>query len=260
MFAPSLVRAALHITLLWAVAGQVAAGLGAALPYGGEVAFVSDRDGDEDIYLLDVERGALHNLTRADGSDRQPLWSPDGARLAFLSDRDGYWNVFVMSATGGERRRITDNRRSYRNVTWSPDGRRLAFSSLYLESGQIVRSNIHIADVDMRQSYALPTPRGRMVYAPIWSADGQRIQFNTQLSDSLGIYHMRVDGSDLRAFAADDTIEWAQSKPRVGPDDMTFVIYFTGGYTDVCVVNEAKRFRRCLTGGIGHNIEPVWRP
>jgi Tol biopolymer transport system component len=50
-----------------------------------EVAFVSDRDGSNDIFLVDVHGGAPRNLTRSPEKDEGvPLWSPDGERLVVL--------------------------------------------------------------------------------------------------------------------------------------------------------------------------------
>lgn len=54
-------------------------------PVRDELAFVSDRDGSRDVFLLELPDGAPRNLTRtADLHEGAPLWSPDGEWLAIL--------------------------------------------------------------------------------------------------------------------------------------------------------------------------------
>ena len=69
-------------------------------PDGGKVAFVSHRDGNPEIYVLDIAAQTLANVTNNDAADLDPAWSPDGARLAFASDRDGDFDIYVANASG----------------------------------------------------------------------------------------------------------------------------------------------------------------
>ena len=69
-------------------------------PDGRRIAFVSDRTGSRDIYVMDRNGRALRRLTRAPGEDRWPAWAPHGQRIAFISDRPGNDEIFVMQANG----------------------------------------------------------------------------------------------------------------------------------------------------------------
>jgi Tol biopolymer transport system component len=54
-------------------------------PVRGELAFVSDRDGSRDIFVVELPDGVPRNLTRTpDLNEGAPHWSPDGERLAIL--------------------------------------------------------------------------------------------------------------------------------------------------------------------------------
>ena len=63
---------------------------------------------------MDVDGGAVNQLTGDDFNHAEPAWSPDGALLAFTSarhaerDEDDASDVWVMPADGGEPRRLTD--------------------------------------------------------------------------------------------------------------------------------------------------------
>jgi len=89
---------------------QVAAGsnelAAEASPDGRQVAFMSQRDGNWEIYVVSLSGGPVQRLTDHPGNDGLPAWSPDGQFLAFVSDRGGGWAVWVMRPDGSEQRRL----------------------------------------------------------------------------------------------------------------------------------------------------------
>lgn len=56
-------------------------------PSGTHIVFTSERDGNREIYIVNVANGALTNLSRHQHHDVVPRWSPDGAQIAFISGR-----------------------------------------------------------------------------------------------------------------------------------------------------------------------------
>ena len=93
------------------------------------IAFWSDRDGDQEIFVMDADGSKVRQLTDNDDRDSRPAWSPDGERIAFRSDRDGDDEIFVMDADGSKVRQLTDNDDWDLGPAWSPDGERIAFRS-----------------------------------------------------------------------------------------------------------------------------------
>jgi Tol biopolymer transport system component len=89
-------------------------------PDGRHIAFVSDRTGSRDIYVMDRNGRALRRLTRARGEDRWPVWAPHGQRIAFISDRAGNDEIFVMQADGSNQRRLTRSPRADDQPVWRP--------------------------------------------------------------------------------------------------------------------------------------------
>lgn len=66
----------------------------------GSIAFVSDRDGNSEIYSVRPDGGGLVRLTDHPAADFMPAWSLDGRQLAFVSDRGGTLDVYVMDGDG----------------------------------------------------------------------------------------------------------------------------------------------------------------
>ena len=64
--------------------------------YGTRITFISDRDGNNEIYVMDADGSNQIRLTNDLGKDNRPSWSPDGTKIAFASARDGNINIYVM--------------------------------------------------------------------------------------------------------------------------------------------------------------------
>ena len=76
-----------------------------------QIAFVSERDWNKEIYVMDADGNNPRNLTNHLASDESPSRSPDGQRIVFQSDRDGAKNseIHVMDADGSNLRNLTNH-------------------------------------------------------------------------------------------------------------------------------------------------------
>lgn len=117
-------------------------------PDGGRIAFVSDRNGTWDIWVMDAEGSDPRNLTDSPASDMNPRWSPDGSRIAFKSDRTGTHEIWVMDADGSDPRRVTDAPGSEVQIQWSPDGRWLAFTRVLGDGAGGFDMEVWVAEAD----------------------------------------------------------------------------------------------------------------
>jgi len=66
----------------------------------GKIAFVSDRDGHPQVYVMGADGTNQTNLSKETAKDAVPSWSPDGKRIAFQSFRATHSDVFVMNGDG----------------------------------------------------------------------------------------------------------------------------------------------------------------
>ncbi|ANM32344.1 peptidase S41 [Acidobacteria bacterium Mor1] len=97
-------------------------------PDGSRIAFISDRTGEEEIWLIAQDgSGEPTQLTRGGNAMRYtPAWAPDGKRLAF-SDKDG--KIYVVEVDGKKMMEVADEERGQvQDYVWSPNGGHLAFT------------------------------------------------------------------------------------------------------------------------------------
>lgn len=146
--------------------------------------FVSDRDGQYELYRLesadpaqpDLYRSLKHRavrLTETAADESGPVLAPDGKRLAF---RRGNGMLVVAEIDGGRLRNervLLDGWAQPSGVAWSPDGRWLAYSLSDLDFNEEVY--IHAADGSREPVNVTQHPKGDG--APVWSRDGSKLGF-----------------------------------------------------------------------------------
>ena len=99
-------------------------------PDGKTIAFVSDREGLQYIYLMDADGGNQRRLTTNEFPELSPAWSPDGTQLAFFSGNNDVTNIYIVGSDGAGTGNITNQESGYNeDPTWSPDGTMIAFWS-----------------------------------------------------------------------------------------------------------------------------------
>lgn len=70
-------------------------------PDGKRIVFESNRDGNSEIYVMNVDGSNQRNISNSPSTnDQGPIWSPDGKQVLFYSGRAGNWDLFLVSADG----------------------------------------------------------------------------------------------------------------------------------------------------------------
>jgi len=113
-------------------------------PSGNHIAFSSNRDGNWDIYLLEIISGETRRLTATLGYEGHPSWSPDGQWITYEAYYEGNYDIWLMPITGvSEPIRLTSNSAMDLSPTWSPDGRKILFVS-----NREGNFDLYLADLD----------------------------------------------------------------------------------------------------------------
>ncbi|GAB4322676.1 MAG: hypothetical protein Kow00117_11450 [Phototrophicales bacterium] len=91
---------------------------------GSMITFISDRQGDPDVYIMMADGNGEQLITRADGDaeDRSPAFSPDGSFIAFISNReDDRFQLYLIGIDGDVLTRLTFHQRDDLNVVYRPE-------------------------------------------------------------------------------------------------------------------------------------------
>jgi Tol biopolymer transport system component len=195
-------------------------------PDGRKIAFMSNRDGTDDIFVVNADGSGLRNLTRSQLHDRTrswkgrehkrifwfatdgPMWSPDGQKIVFRSERDRPSaleraacrphcerdEISVINADGSGLRRLTRNWNYDGAPVWSPDGRKILFVR-FRDSDVYVMNADGSGQRNLTRSTTHPFARDE---APAWSPDGRKILFVSNRGGNGEVYTMNADGTGKR--------------------------------------------------------------
>ena len=241
------------------------------------IAFVSKRDGNFEIYVMDADGVNPRRLTNNPAKDLAPSWSPDGKRIAFISERDGHpdrnpgWftsEIYVMDADGSNQINLTNHPSDDGFLSWSPDGKRIAFESDRDAEGNPHGIDIYVMDADGGNQQRLTTNLTSDQY-PSWSPDGQRIVFSAQreghVENKFGItdeiYVMDADGGNQQRLTDNRNNDW---DPAWSPDGkrIAFAADRKGDAEklDIYVMDADGGNQQQLTNNRGWDSSPSWSP
>jgi Tol biopolymer transport system component len=139
-------------------------------PDGKRIAFQSERSGNWELWVINVDGTGLTQLTHHPEEDAHPDWSPDGTRIAFTSRRGGDRDIWVMNADGTNPVNLTNSKGRDRYPMWSPDGKQIAFNTR--RDGD---QEIYVMNADgSNQRNVTNSPNSTEGLAD-WSPDGKRL-------------------------------------------------------------------------------------
>ena len=227
------------------------------------VVFASNRDGDWDIYSMDVNGDNVVQLTDHPASDGYTACSPDGRRIAFLSGRGVTPDLYVMDSDGNNVIRLTQDNLFEARPSWSPDGTRIAFSSFRWDVGN---SEIFVMDADGNNLINLSKHKWHDV-TPSWSLDGSTIAFSSyrtgHLNDPEHIFVMNADGTGRRNLTGDTHLRTSRF-PTCSPDGRKIAfqsqrLFREGTRTDIYVITADGKELEQLTED-GRSRFPAYSP
>ena len=219
--------------------------------YKEKIAFHSDRDGNNEIYVMNVNGSNQTRLTNNPAVDEIPSWSPDGAKIAFMSNRDGNYEIYVMNTDGSNQTRLTNNPANDYFPNLSPDGNKILFGSTRDGNWEL-----YVMNVDGSNVTRLTNNPADDVSGGNWSPDGSKIVFASFRDGNYEIYVMNTDGSNqtrLTNNPAGD--QW----PICSPDGSKIVFYSDrDGNFEIYVMNVDGSNQTILTNNPASDFYPSW--
>jgi len=200
-----------HVEVPWLHPGDADP---AVSPDGRSIAFVSARDGNEEVYVADARTGVVRRLTRNLRSpDRRPAWSPDGTRLAWQSGAEGDADLFVMRADGAGKQLLVVGAGDDADPAWSRDGARIAFSST--RSGR--RQLWAVAAAGGEPELLADVPGSAR--APAWAPGGERLAFARESGGDADVWVLDLADGSTRALTRgtgwDSRPDWSPNGARI---------------------------------------------
>src|SRR5215831_4012146 len=157
---------------------------------------LSRKDGDVDVYTLDLASQLLTRMTFDPSIDTEPAWSADGKKLYFTSDRSGSPQIYEVDVADPRApRRVTFEGTYNARPRLSPDGKRLAV--VHLDNG-----NFRIATVDLKTKAVQVLSQGRQDESPSFAPNGSTIIYATQDRGHGVLATVSVDGRVTQRLAA----------------------------------------------------------
>jgi TolB protein len=219
-----------------------------------EIAFVSDRTGNKEIYVMNADGSAARAATANRSINNFPSWSPDADAIVYTSYR--YQNeahLFVSSRGARRPGRLLPglNRAQYRAV-FDPSGKRLA---AVISDGSA--PDLYLLDADGSDLRRLTRTRAIEV-SPTWSPDGRRLAFVSDKTGSPQIYIMNVNGGEVRRLTYDGSYN---TSPAWSPDGQ-WIAYETrvGGQFDIWLIDPEGGVNVPLVTHGRSDEGPAWAP
>jgi TolB protein len=224
-----------------------------------QIAFVSNRSGNKEIWLMDYDGANQHQLTHLGTIALTPRWSPDATRIAFtcfapfqkiISAQICLYSMESNHLIAFPRYKGTNS-----SPAWSPDGSKLAFMSSAMGDQGIV-----LTDADGSHIRRLTLTKA-VSTSPVWNPKtGQQIIFVSDRGGDPVLYQMNADGSNIEKIAMPDMGYVVDPSWSPNGQLLAFAWRRPSGNFDLYIMDIISRALVELTRDAGRNERPSWAP
>ncbi|HEK85050.1 MAG TPA: Tol-Pal system beta propeller repeat protein TolB [Candidatus Aminicenantes bacterium] len=214
-----------------------------------KIVFVSNRDGNDELYMMDYDGANQTRLTFNKWRDYMPAWSPDQRAIVFTSYRAGNPDLYILYPYKGKMVPVSTKGTNFSGA-FSPDGKKLAFCST--RDGN---AEIYVANADGTNIRRI-TFNSAIDTAPSWSPTGREIAFTSDRTGSPQIYIMDSEGGNVRkvSFGGDylDSPAWSPDGERIA------FVSRVNNFFDIYILNLKTNQITKLTETNARNESPSW--
>jgi TolB protein len=165
-------------------------------PDGSQLAMTLSKDGNPDVYVMNLASRSLRRITDHIGIDTEPNWSPDGGSIVFTSDRGGKPQLYIVSSSGGSAQRLTYEGEYNARGVFSPDGRSIAM--VHGNGG-----DYRIAVMDLQTRALRVLTNGRLDESPGFAPNGSMILYAAKSGGVGQLAAVSIDGRVQQSLRID---------------------------------------------------------
>lgn len=220
-------------------------------PFLSRIAFVSDRSGAKELWIMRWDGGEAQQLTSHRSIALSPAWSPDGQWLAFTSFLRGSPQLFVFRPTEGYLKAISTLPGVNSSPSFSPDGKLVAFAA-----GDSGETDVFVVPAEGGTPVRLTRTRG-ISTQPAWSPSGRQIAFTSSVGGSPQLYLMDAEGANVRRLTFDDKYA---DEASWSPDGVKIAYTSLVDERFQIAVLDLRNNTRTIIPGRGNNGNPCWSP
>jgi Tol biopolymer transport system component len=241
----------------WALAAQASApeqASGAGNSATERIAFVTNRDGNYEIYSMHIDGTLAANLTHNPTGDFEPSWSPDGSQIAFKTFRASSVipDAFLMQSNGMSQTLLVSTA-SF--PTWSPNGTRIA----YLGGGFVPNGNeIFVVDSNGLNITNVTSNTVQEQGRITWSPNGSQLAFTSERDGNYEIYTMSITSTAQTRLtfnpARDASAAWSPDGTKIA-----FTSDRDGNYEIYTMQADGAAVVRLTTNAAADDW-PAWSP
>ncbi len=234
---------------------------GGASPDGTKIAFNSDRDGNDEVYVFNFETALVTEVISDKVAALQtPAFSRDGKRIVYsaeVAEKKG--EIRLLDLDSGKTRVLLKTNSAQNYPQFSPDGKKIAFHQEVYG-----RWDVFVTNVDGTGTTNI-TRNAASDSIPNWLPDSEHLLIRSDRdSESLvsRFYSIKTDGTDLQALeVAGGAIGWI----RVSIDGNRIVYSCARGGSDdaeldICVASADGKYEKVILRRPGNDMQPVFSP
>jgi TolB protein len=219
------------------------------------IAFVSNRSGSKEVYVMDYDGHNVRRVTAEDTINLVPSWSPDGRALSLVSFRERNPDLYILRLQDSFLQRLKlpfPWRGSFNGGAWSPKGSLFAFGV-----SREGNSDIYLMNADGSGLKQLTNHFAQDV-APSFSPDGRQLVFMSDRSGNPNLYVVDIRGENPRRITFEGRYNGSPAWSPKG-DRIAFACLNDRGRFDICTVKPDGTELARLTSE-GSNDSPTWSP
>jgi len=217
-----------------------------------KITFVSSRDENNEIYIMDYDGKRQKRITYNQYIDILPSWSRDNEKILYTSYKKGTPDLFMYYIYTGKTDMVSHGGVNY-SADWSPEGEKI----IYTSSKKDKNAEIYLRYMDTGKEKRLTFNRA-IDTSPSWSPNGKEIAFVSQRTGIPRIYIMDSEGTNVRCITYDgshfDSPAWSPDGTRIA------YVSMVEGRLDIYIYNLKDNTIIKMTENAGRNEDPTWSP